>query len=152
MDSVYEINIAKTEFRNAYNSGDVDRLVGMYHDSAVHMAESLPSKFGAAGKAYLRERAAELFAQYSVHFVPIIIDILPCGDKMLDYGWHEFTLTPKASGGVIRTRQRYVELWSKNRAGEWKIWFHMNNGDIRNEFNGMQSTWFLDQQPLPASA
>lgn len=27
MDAVYEINVAKTEFREAYNSGDVSRLM-----------------------------------------------------------------------------------------------------------------------------
>lgn len=30
MDDVHEINVAKTELREAYNTGDVDRLLAIY--------------------------------------------------------------------------------------------------------------------------
>lgn len=143
MDATYEINVAKTEFREAYNTGDVQRLLAVFHDRVVNMSETFPSAFAAAAKAQLRERATELFAGYSVRLVPIVIDIVPCGDKMFDYGWHEFTLTPKKGGPPIRTRQRYMELWEKDSAGNWKICFYMNNQDIRNEFNGSLAHWFL---------
>ena len=151
MDSVYEINAAKAEFREAYNAGDVARLLACFHDNAVNMSEAFPTARGVAGKKQLKERAEELFAKYSVRLVPIVNDILPCGDKMFDYGWHEFTLSSKVGGPPVQTRQRYMELWSKDAAGEWKICFYMNNRDVRLELNGVLATWFLDQQPVPAS-
>jgi len=151
MDSVYQINAAKTEFREAYNTGDVARLLACFHDDAVNMSEAFPTARGAAGKKQLKERTEELFTKYSVRLVPIVNDIIPCGEKMFDYGWHEFTLTPKAGGAPVRTRQRYMELWSKDTAGEWKISFFMNNEDVRAEFNGVLATWFLDQQTVSAS-
>lgn len=152
MDSIYEINVAKTEFREAYNTGNVDRLVDLFGDSAVSMSESIPSRFGSAVKADLRDRTTELFAKYRVQLVPIVINIVPCGEKMLDYGWHEFTLTPKAGGTTVRKRQRYMELWSKDAKGEWKISFYMNNEDVRTELNGVLATWFLNQQPFAVSS
>ena len=145
MDAVYQINVAKTEFREAYNTGDVARLLAFFDDAAVDMSESFPSGFGARGKAGLAERVAALFAEYSVQLVPIVMDIVPCGDRMFDYGWHEFTLTPKAGGAPVRVRQRYMELWAKNPSGDWKILFYMNNQDVRNEFNGQRNTWFLSE-------
>lgn len=153
MDAVYEINVAKTEFREAYNAGDVQRLLSVFHDSAVNMSEAFPSAFAASAKEQLRERTAGLFSKYSVRLVPIVIDIVPCGDKMFDYGWHEFTLTPKAGGPPVRTRQRYMELWEKDSSGDWKIRFFMNNQDVRNEFNGSLAHWFLSEgsTQLPSS-
>ena len=145
MDTVYQINVAKTEFREAYNTGDVARLLDIFDDAAVDMSESSPSGFGARGKAGLGERAAGLFAEYSVRLVPIVIDIVPCGDRMFDYGWHEFTLTPKTGGPPVRLRQRYMELWTKGASGKWKILFYMNNQDVRNGFNGQLNTWFLSE-------
>src|SRR5262249_10293769 len=125
--SVYQINAAKAEFREAYNTGDVVRLLACFHDNAVNMSETFLMARGVAGRKQLKDRAEELFAKHSVRLVPIVNDIIPCGDRMFDYGVAEFTLTPKAGGASVRTRQRYMELWAKDAAGEWKISFYMNN-------------------------
>ncbi len=79
MDDIYRINVAITEVREAYNTGDVDRLLAIFHGDFVDMAEGFTSGFGATGKARLRTRVTELVAEYSVKFVPIIIDIVPAG-------------------------------------------------------------------------
>src|SRR5256884_4880901 len=73
----------------------------------------------------------------------IIIDIVVRGDTAYDYGWHEFTLRPKDGGQPIRKRVRYFELWSKDSSGDWKIAFHINNHDVREELGGSVSHWFL---------
>ena len=145
MDDVYQINVAKSEFREAYNTGDVPRLLALYHKDCVNMQDSAPSAWGAAAGRGLGARVSALFEKYAVKLVPIVIDIVPCGDKMFDYGWHEFTLTPKAGGRPTRIRQRYMELWARNDAGEWKIRFFINNQDLRNEFNGSFASWFLSE-------
>lgn len=152
MDAIYQINVAKTEFREAYNTGDVARLLALFDDAVVDMSENSPSGFGARGKAALSERATALFFEYSVRLVPIVIAIVRCGDRMFDYGWHEFTLTPKAGGPPLRLRQRYMELWAKHSSGDWKILFYMNNQDVRNEFNGQLNTWFLSESAASSNA
>jgi len=151
MDDVYEINVAKTEFREAYNTGDIERLLSVFHEGCVNMSDGFPSASGTAVKARVRERAGALFADYSVKLVPIVIKILAFGDKMFDYGWHEFTLTPKAGGPPVRKRERYMEVWARDAAGQWKIVFYMNNADVRNELNGVLATWFFGQEPVSAS-
>jgi len=146
MDAIYEINVAKSEFRDAYNDADVERLLSLFHDACVNTSDALPTASGAANKTGLRERTTALFAGYAVKLVPIVVKIVPCGDKMFDYGWHEFTLTPKAGGPPVRSRQRYMELWAKDEAGNWKIWFYMHNQDVRSELNGSLASWFVSER------
>lgn len=147
MNEVYKINLAKTEFREAYNMGDVERLLAVFKaDGFTDMTEGGPSKYGAEAISKLRDRASKLFAEYSVRLSPIVIDIVVLGDTAYDYGWHEFTLEPKNGGVAIRKRQRYFELWIRNSTGDWKISLHISNGDVREELNGFASRWFLSEE------
>lgn len=145
MDDVYRINVAITEFREAYNAGDVDRLLAVFHGDFVDMSEGFTSGFGANAKARLRTRFTELFADYFVECVPIIIDIVPAGDLMFEFGWHEFTLKPKHGGEATQRRQRYFELWKKDASGAWKILYLLNNSDVAEVFNGQKARWFRSE-------
>jgi len=147
MNDVYAINVAKTEFREGYNTGDIDRLVATFHpDGFTDMSEGQASKYGSEAIAVWRKRLAELFADYQARLTPIIIDVVVLGGTAYDYGWHELTLTPKAGGSVVRERYRYFELWKKDAAGEWKIAMHMTNSDVPEELNGFKSHWFLSEE------
>jgi ketosteroid isomerase-like protein len=147
MDEIYRINVAKTEFREAYNRGDVNQLLSVFTDeNAVNMSEGQPSNFGRAVMEGLRKSSAELFAEYSVELAVIIIEIIVFGDTAYDYGWHEFHLTPRNGGENIRRRQRYFELWKKDSAGDWKISLFINNSDVREELGGHVSHWFFSQK------
>lgn len=147
MDEIYRINVAKTEFREGYNRGNVDQILSVFTDeNAVDMSEGLPNHFGRAATEGLRKRSAELFAEYSVGLAIIIIEIMVLGDTAYDYGWHEFTLTPKNGGEKISRRHRYFELWKKDSAGDWKISLFINNSDVREELAGHVSHWFLSRE------
>ena len=103
MDDTYGINVAKTEFREAYNPGDVDRLLAVFDSGGfTDMSEGRASKYGLEATSTLRDQALDLFSQYSVKLTPIIIDIAVLGDTAYDYGWHEFILTPKPKNGESR--------------------------------------------------
>lgn len=146
MDDTYRLNAAKTEFREAYNRGDVDQLLSVFHEDLTDMSAAGPNGYGKAGAEGFRERSAKLFAEFSVRLSVIIIEIVVLGDVAYDYGWHEFTLTPKNSGETIRKRQRYFELWKKNSSGDWKISLFIDNADIREEMAGLVSHWFLSDE------
>jgi ketosteroid isomerase-like protein len=151
MDDIYQINVAKSEFREAYNTGDVDRLLAVFASGGfTDMSEGGASKFGQQATAKLHEQAASLFAGYSVKLTVIIIDIVVHGDTAYDYGWHELILTPKNGGEPIHKRHRYFELWSKNAEGSWKISLHINNQDVREELGGNVSHWFLSEEQAPS--
>ena len=108
MDDTYQIDLAKTEFREAYNRGDVDRLLSVFkEDGFTDMSEGRPSLYGEEAREGLRERSTELFAQYSVGLTVIMIAAAVFGDTAYDFGWHEFTLRPK-SGGEIDAQKASV--------------------------------------------
>ena len=147
MDDIYQINVAKTEFREAYNRGDVDQLLSVFEEQGfTDLSEDGPSLFEKAARNKLHEHSAELFAEFTVRLAVIIIEITVLGDTAYDYGWHEFTLSPKNGGETIRKRHRYFELWKKNSSGNWKISLFINNADIREELGGQASHWFLSQE------
>jgi len=152
MDDTYLINVAKSKFREAYETGDVDRLVSVFNPSGfTDMSEGGPNKYGPEAINTLRDQAGRLFAKYSVKMIPIINCIGVTGNMAYDYGCHEFTLTPKNGRDSIRKRQRYFELWNKDAEGKWTISLFINNADAREELNGFASHWFLSEESQVAA-
>ncbi len=108
MDDVYRINLAKTEFREAYQEGDVDRLLKVFGGGGfTDMSDGGPSKYGEEATARMRDDAARLFSEYTVKLNVIVINIVVLKDCAYDYGWHEFILRPKCGGEPVRKRHRY---------------------------------------------
>ena len=100
MDDKYKINAARTEMREAYLSGDTDRLLAIFHpDGFTDMSEGSPSRYGGDARVSLAEEAKKLFASYSVKFVPIIIEISVMDAVAFDRGWHEFILAAESGRG-----------------------------------------------------
>ena len=56
MDDLYAINAAKTEFREAFNSGDVSVLLALADPDVVNFSDGHPSEFGESGLDALRSR------------------------------------------------------------------------------------------------
>lgn len=147
MDDTYLINCAKTEFREGYNRGDVDRILSIFAEEGfTDMSEGIPNCYDQAAMIELRERSRKLLAKYTVTLAVIIITIVILGDTAYDYGWHEFTLQPRDGGKMIRKRERYFELWRKNSSGNWKISLLINNADVREQMAGHTSHWFLSER------
>ena len=147
MDDTYLINVAKTQFREGYNHGDVEQVLRLFEgEGFTDMSEGAPSNYGKAAREVMREHLANLFAQHSVRLTTIIIDIVILGSTAYDYGWHEFILTPKDAGETVRRRQRYFEIWQKNSSGNWRISLFINNDDVREELAGQVSHWFLSEK------
>ena len=120
-NDVYKINVAKTEFRKAYNAGNVDRLLAVFADEFTDMRAEAPSFFGVDSRSVLRSCMTKLFEQYQATVVVTIMGIRVFGNAAFDYGWHTLTLAPKNGDTPITTRQRYFETWRRNSSGEWRI-------------------------------
>ena len=151
MDAKYPINLAKTTYRETYEQGDVEKLLSVFaRDGFTDMSEGLPSKYGQEARTVLRSRAEQLFADYIVKLNIIIIDIVIQGDTARNYGWHEWILTPKAAGPVVRKRDRYFELWTREQDGSWRISFFLNNADVRERIGPSVSRWFMTEEPAIA--
>jgi ketosteroid isomerase-like protein len=134
MDDLYAINAAKTEFRECFNLGDASRLLAIADPDLVSFTDGAPSEFGESGLEALKTRLGDLFELFTVKLMIVVIEIRLQGDIAYDYGWHDFILTPKDDGAVIHRRDRYVDIWRKNKAGQWKLWMYMDNQDVADPF------------------
>ena len=134
MDDLYAINAAKTEFREGFNLGDSSRVLAIADPDLVSFSDGAPSEFGESGLEVLKTRLANLFELFTAKLLVIVIEIRLQGDVAYDYGWHELTLTPKDGGESIRRRYRYVDIWRRNKKGNWKLWMYMDNQDVADPF------------------
>jgi len=138
MDDLYAINAAKTEFRECFSLGDTSRLLSIADPDLVNFSDGQPSEFGESGLDALKTRLDNLFERFTAKLLVIVIEIRLRGDVAYDYGWHELTLTPKEGGEPIRRRNRYVDIWRRNKEGNWKLWMYMDNTDIADPFRPEQ--------------
>jgi len=130
MDDVLAIRLAKTELREGYEAGDVDRVLSVFADQYNDMSVGRPSFYGAEAKAVFRHRVTKLFARYRAKLGVTIISIRVQGALAFDWGWHKLTVTPKKNGKSITTRTRYLEIWQKEADGNWKIAIFLDNLDL----------------------
>jgi len=138
MDDLYAINAAKSEFREGFNLADPSRMLAIADPDLVNFSDGQPSEFGESGLDALKTRLANLFERFTAKLAVIVIEIRIQGDVAYDYGWHDLTLTPKNGGEPIRRRDRYVDIWRRNKEGNWKLWMYMDNRDVADPFRPEQ--------------
>ncbi len=139
MDDLYAINAAKSEFRDCFNLSDVSRLLAIADPDMVNFSDGQPCEFGMSGLDALKNRLESLFERFTAKLVVIVIEIRLQGDVAYDYGWHDLTLTPKDGGQATRRRDRYVDIWRRNKKGKWKLWMYMDNHDVADPFRPEQT-------------
>ena len=134
MDDLFAINAAKTEFRESFNLGDVSRVLAIADPDLVSFSDGHPSEFGASGLESLKSRLSDLFERFRVKLSVIVIEVRLQKDLAYDYGWHDLTMTPKDGGQAIYRRNRYVDVWRRDKDGKWKLWMYMDNLDVADPF------------------
>src|SRR5690242_9566580 len=127
----YAINVAKTEYRDGHNTGDVERILSVFADGFTSMAEGEPSFYGEEARQALRLQLSTLFGQYQLKMEIVIVNIAILGNTAIDRGWHKLILTPKGGGDSEVRRYRYCEIWQKQANGSWRIGFFISNKDYQ---------------------
>lgn len=128
MDDLYTINFAKTEFREAFNTGDPERLIALLGPAFVYMADAVPTANGTDVADVIRVQFRELTNHYYVQVVPVVVEIRIHDSVAWDYGWQTWRKTPRGGGSQVTVKDRYVNVWRKNEGSEWKLWMYMSNG------------------------
>ena len=138
MDDLYAINTAKTEFGEGFNLGDSSRVLAIADPELINFTNGAPSEFGESGLKVFKTRLANLFEHFTAKLVVIVIEIRLQGNVAYDYGWHDLTLRPKDGSQPIRRRDRYVDIWRKDKEGKWRLWMYMDNQDVADPFRPEQ--------------
>ncbi len=128
MDDRYAINAAKTEIREGYNTGSVERILAQFAPGYTDLSDGFPSCAREEAHSVLQARLTVLFADNHVEFVPVTADINLLGDVALVHGWHRLTLKPRNSASPIQRHTRFVELWQRLDVG-WRLGFFIDNAD-----------------------
>ena len=129
MDDAHAIRLAKTELREAYRAGNVNRVLSLFSDGLGDLSSGYSSFWGPEAKAVLGHRLRQLFARYRAKLAVTVISIHVHDAWAYDWGWHKLTLVPKKGGRAITARTRYVEIWRKEGDGKWRIAIFMDNRD-----------------------
>ena len=129
MDDLYAINSGKTEFREAFNTGDPERLIALLDPAFVYMPDGVSSAMGPGAADTIRAQFRELTAGYNVQLLPIIVEIRIQDNVAYDYGWHVWK-TSRDGKPPVTVKNRYLDIWRKNEKGEWKLWMYMSNTDV----------------------
>jgi ketosteroid isomerase-like protein len=132
VDEVHAIEIAKTEFREGFNTGDIDRVLSVFAPGFIDLSADQPGFYGPEARKQLERRLQQLFSAYKVRMFMMVADITIGHDLATDWGWHKLWLTPHAGGATRFLRLRYSEQWAKQE-GEWKIVLLMTAADPRPE-------------------
>lgn len=135
MDDNYAINVAKTEYREGFNTGNADRVLSAFAPEFTDNSDGRPSRYGQDAAVKLRLHLKELFAEYDTHLTIIMVNILVSDSIACDYGWHELKLTPKQGGEAQLLRKRYLEIWAKQASGEWRIIRYIDNSDLPDDLD-----------------
>lgn len=130
MDDLYAINFAKTEFREAFNTADPERLIALLDPEFVYMEDGLGLARGGDARDTIRARFREVTKHYHLQLLPIIIEIRIQDSVAHDYGLHLWKKTPRDGSPQVTRKDRYVDIWRKNEQGEWKLWVYMSNSDL----------------------
>jgi len=113
MDDIDAIRLAKTELREAYSAGNVNRLLAVFGDGVADMSNGQPSFYGPEARSVLRHRMKKLFARKRAKLTITIISIRIQGPLAFDWGWHTLTLVPKKGGRTLVARTRYLAIWQR---------------------------------------
>ena len=130
MDDTYAINVAKTEFREGFNSGNPDRVLSVFAAEFTDNSDGRPSRYGKDAPVKLRRHLEGLFSEYEARLNIIMSAIVISGNLAYDYGWHELTLMPRKGGEAHLIRKRCLELWPKQDNGSWRIIRYIDNDDL----------------------
>jgi uncharacterized protein (TIGR02246 family) len=107
---------------------DVNKIVAHYADDAALMI---------AGMAQLNGRAAISSAltemlkdpNMTLSFGPTLVEVSKASDIAYEQGTYSMTMTDPKSKKVVTEKGKYVTVYKKQAAGEWKAVADINNAD-----------------------
>jgi ketosteroid isomerase-like protein len=119
------IRDAGPRFTNAFSSGDWDTVVSFYADDAVVLPPHGEIARGPAGARQAFAMLAPMRPNLSI--APDRI-VQSC-DLAFEYGTYQMRFTPPGAS-TVNDRGKYVTIWRRTPAGDWKIIGDMFNTSL----------------------
>jgi ketosteroid isomerase-like protein len=116
------------EWAKAAAAKDVERTIAYYSDDAVVLP---PNATSATTKETIRNVWKDMLASPSlaISWEPIRVELGNSGEIAWVSGTYQLTMND-ASGKPVNDRGKYLEVWEKQPAGNWKCAADMWNSDL----------------------
>lgn len=101
----------------AYNAGDMDRLLSLYTDDAVRIPPNEPALIG---MEEIRSNFQQIFDQFTEENNSAVVDVKIGGDLAFVRGTWTDIQTPKAGGEALNLNGSFVAINQKQPDGSWK--------------------------------
>ncbi len=108
------IRASTARWIDAYNAGDVDRIVALYSEDAVVMAPNAPAL---AGRAAIKDFLAKDIAGARAAGLKVTDGTGTAGISG-DLAWHAGTSSVVDAAGKTVATSKYIEVWQRVN-GEW---------------------------------
>lgn len=116
-----------TEWSQAAESKDATKFATFYSETGSALPFNAPI---ATGRAQIQQLWAGLMAKpgFSLHFAPAHIEVAASKDLAYDVGTFELKLNDD-QGAPMTIPGKYVVVWKKHKAGQWKAEADIFNTD-----------------------
>lgn len=119
-----EIDSLGSEWEEAANRADVERLVGIYAPDAVILPPGGPV---IQGSETIRELFRQEFESFDTKLAFTTQAIEVDGDMAFRRGRYVWRGTPRLSGQAVETTNKFLEVWRRQPDGSWRIAVDMWN-------------------------
>jgi uncharacterized protein (TIGR02246 family) len=120
-----QVKEAVSAWEEAYQAGDLDRLIEIYADDAVSMPPGVPIL---EGKAAIEADFRQFFKEFKVERQFSLVDLEMSGDMAVRRGEWTQTFTPKAGGESVTQVGKCLVVF-KRFGDEWKAIMEIWNYD-----------------------
>ncbi|MFC1712923.1 YybH family protein [Candidatus Poribacteria bacterium] len=120
-----QVRTAALAWDDAFNAGDLARIMNLYANEIISMPPNLPAR---EGKAALQADFEYLLGEFDSHHETSTVGVMMSGDLAIERGRYTMTLTPKAGGETITEVGKHVMVRQKI-GDEWKIVWEIWNTD-----------------------
>ena len=127
MNDEQRIRSAIDDFVKAFNARQFDQIEAILSDTVVDMSAGRETIAGPAAKQAFRKQVEGLFAGFDSRLEITVEEVRVAGDWAFDRGHLEVRLRSKQDSSVKFKRQRFLEIWRKQKDGAWRIQVIMDN-------------------------
>jgi uncharacterized protein (TIGR02246 family) len=112
IDGVRDAHIA------ALNAGDAGAWTALFTDDGVQMPPNAPANIG---KAPIGSWSHGLLSHFGVRFALAVDEVRVLGDWAFERGAYTIGLSPKAGGPAMQDLGKYITVYQRDPAGQWRM-------------------------------
>ncbi len=124
-----EIRRIVEDFVDAFNAGEMARILQIITEDFIDMSAGGPTRKGQAAREHFLSRVTEIHAKFRPSLVVNIEEMAVTANWAYQRGNLVMTLEPRGAGESSVVRQRYLEIWRRCGDGKWRIAIEMDNSE-----------------------